>query len=129
MKYVYAIKFGKYVKIGLTANPAERLRALRWPVQLTPPDLDKSQREALCAFPGDYETERFLLGWLSEYRVEGEFFVLPEALVEKFRQHNSDYQRDYLFQLDARRRRKGKYYYGGFPRPVYERDPDAEYDF
>lgn len=126
MKYIYAIKFGKYVKIGITSNLVTRFRAPMHPHVLTPCDLDESHREPLCAFPGELETERFLHGWLSEYRVEGEFFVLPDAVVEKLRQHNTDSQRDQLFQLGLRKRWRSAPY---SPRlPSLEFDPNEVFE-
>jgi hypothetical protein len=103
VKYVYAIRFGRYVKIGLTADLPNRLAALPKGVLLVPRDIDAKDREPLCAFPGELETERFLHGWLSDYRAVGEFFELPDELVEKLRQHNSNAERTQMFRINPSR--------------------------
>lgn len=97
MKYVYAIRFGKYVKIGCSTDPAHRLRAL--PGKLRKPvDLDLADREPLCAFPGEFESERFFHMFFSDFRHEGEFFSLPDDQVELLRRCNTDDQRAELFR-------------------------------
>lgn len=98
MRYVYAIRFGKYVKIGCSTQPAARFRALPGTL-VKPADLDLLDREPLCAFPGEYETERFFHELFREYRTAGEFFELPEAWVGKLRSCSTDDQRAEQFNL------------------------------
>lgn len=71
---VYFIKGGDWVKIGMSKNPAKRLKALQtasgYPLEL------------LATMRGGHTLERMLQNYFSEYRSSGEWFDAQE--VEKF---------------------------------------------
>lgn len=96
--WVYAVRFGEYVKIGSTTDPASRLRGLPGTI-LKPSDLDTTDVEPLCAVPGNAETERLLhLMWVT-FRAVGEWFHATDHIVEACRAANTDAQREIRFGL------------------------------
>lgn len=94
MSYLYAIRYGRYVKIGYSDSPRDRLRALPGGVRLRPADLELStEGEPLFAVTGDLTTERLLHRIFSPHRAVGEWFILSEEAIELLRSANSDDQR------------------------------------
>lgn len=96
--WVYAIRFGGYVKIGSTNDPASRLRGLPGSI-LKPDDLDTTDIEPLCAVHGNAETERLLHLMWAPFRVVGEWFHATDHIVESCRAANTDWQRETRFRI------------------------------
>jgi hypothetical protein len=96
--WVYAVRFGSYVKIGSTTDPAGRLRGLPGSI-LKPDDLDMTDVEPLCAVPGNAETERLLHLMWAPFRAIGEWFHATDHIVETCRAANTDGQRETRFGL------------------------------
>jgi hypothetical protein len=98
--WVYAVRFGGYVKIGSTTDPASRLRGLPGTI-LKPDDLDTADVEPLCAVPGSAETERLLHLMWAPFRAIGEWFHATDHIVESCRGANTDAQREIRFGLQG----------------------------
>lgn len=80
--FVYVIRFGRYVKVGWSQDPHGRMRKLRYERRLAHPvDADMKDCEVLGWIPGAESLERKMHHVLKEYRVRGEFFLLPESLM------------------------------------------------
>ena len=97
---VYVIRFGQYLKVGVTSDVAQRLRALPGGT-LKPPDLDRTDVEPLCAVTGGPDTERMLHSILADARVVGEWFLARPELVAVFRGCMTDEARARAFNLTA----------------------------
>lgn len=80
--YIYAVRFGRYVKIGTSRNPWQRLLQLksRFSGVLAPDDLDTNDVQPLFAVPGDMHTEHLIHLLVSEARVIGEWYNLTPRL-------------------------------------------------
>ncbi len=76
MNYIYAVRFGPYVKIGTTTDPVARLRQLRGRHRgtLSPDDLSVDEVEPLFVVQGDYRTEHLIHCLFTEDRVLGEWY-------------------------------------------------------
>ena len=98
--HVYAIRFGSYIKVGMTTDVAQRMRALPGAI-LKPSDLDRSDVEPLCAVPGGADVERLVHTLLAEERAIGEWFYATPRLVAAFRSMMSDETRTRTFQIPA----------------------------
>lgn len=96
--YVYGIRFGRYVKIGTSAEPGDRMRALPGRI-LKPNDLDLQDVQPLFAVTGDISTERTLHLIFADHRAIGEWFVLPPAIVDQLLAANTDSERAARFAL------------------------------
>lgn len=96
--WVYAIRFGEYVKIGTTGDLRGRLNNLPGTI-LKPNDLDTTDVEPLCAVPGNVEAERLLQLMLSPYRAIGEWFHATDHIVASCRAANTDSQRQMRFKI------------------------------
>lgn len=75
--YVYAVRFGQYVKIGTSTNPAERLRALKSNHRggtLHPRGLTEDDVQPMFAVAGDERTEHVLHTLFDSNRVIGEWY-------------------------------------------------------
>lgn len=76
-RFVYGVRFGRYVKIGTTRTPHIRLRQLTHTSQRgprSPVDLQFDDIEPLFAVAGDHRTERLLHLIFEADRVTGEWF-------------------------------------------------------
>jgi hypothetical protein len=81
--YVYGIRFGEYVKIGFTRNPAVRLRQLKSRNKgtlLVPEGLSEDDCEPLFAVLGDLLTENLLHTLFAPERAIGEWYHHRGAL-------------------------------------------------
>lgn len=67
--YMIGSKIGTFVKIGVSGNPARRLRDLQTASPL--------ELELLATVPGGQELEQVLHIWFAELRVRGEWFRFP----------------------------------------------------
>lgn len=78
---IYFAARGPYVKIGISRDPAKRLRALRYGRLLTPPDADSSApAELLHTIPGSSLDDEFRMQIrFSGWHVVGEWFRCDAA--------------------------------------------------
>lgn len=104
--WVYAVRFGAYVKIGSTTDPASRLRGLPGTI-IRPDDLDTTDTEPLFAVPGSAETERLLHLMWAQFRVVGEWFYATDHIVETCRAANTDWQRESRFGMRSQALARG----------------------
>ena len=79
---VYFARVGRYVKVGYSRNPAQRIRQIQRANLVAPEDLDRSAPvELLRVIPGNslHETEAHCA--LAEFHAAGEWFhAEPELL-------------------------------------------------
>lgn len=75
--FLYAVRRGRYIKIGRTVNVRARMGALsNSSTLLTPADVSGKPLKILAIVAGDTAEEQLLLRSLSRYRVTGEWFKL-----------------------------------------------------
>jgi len=82
--FVYAIRFGDYIKIGFSNNPPRRLVAIRsgFGCAHYPKGVDLFDVEPLFAVPGTPLTERAFQSALKAHHEGGEWFHVVPALLD-----------------------------------------------
>lgn len=75
-QYVYAVRFGPYLKVGLTENPKRRITQFGFQStkQAQPADVRSYLAEPIFAIEADLTVERILHAILAPYRLTGEWY-------------------------------------------------------
>ena len=77
----YFIQCGRYIKIGASASPLQRLETIRTTGGvLAPPGLNLSRCKLLATEPGGFDRERELHEQFQHLRHTGEWFIAKEEL-------------------------------------------------
>jgi hypothetical protein len=75
-RYVYAVRFGPYLKIGISENPKRRIMQFGFPStqQAQPSDVRNYPAEPIFAVAASAKVERILHAIFAPYRITGEWF-------------------------------------------------------
>jgi hypothetical protein len=91
---VYFALSGTEVKIGVSANPLGRIKAM----QTTRPDI-----KLLADIPGDHKTEADLHLRFQEFRIAGEWFRFTKEIEDFLKKALSIAESEFAIELEVRR--------------------------
>lgn len=100
-RWVYGVRFGRWTKIGVSVDPRDRLSHIRRGGVRCPDDIDWADVEPIFLAHGEGDTERLLHAAFDQYRGMGEWFALPEGVLDSLRRHTTDSDREKFGKITA----------------------------
>lgn len=123
--YVYAIRFGDYVKIGYSSDPTSRMRQLASRSDSTLRPDHNSQPQPIMAVPGDRRTEHMLHLAFDAERHIGEYYHYRGAVRDWCERLLEESANAYGFSPPRVEPPETKYVFVHCGRPHSDKDPES----